>query len=188
MACLGVVLFWSISFGTLWASWTSWNSVSFTRLGKFSFIICSNKFSISCCCSSPPGTLIIQILEHLKLFQRFLSLSSFFKILVSSFCSSWMFIYSLCSKSLTWVLVSFLSLLVLWIVCFISLCVSFISFIYSFILWPSSISSVSILITRAFNSPSDRLSISLSLSSLSGVLLCSFIWAIFLCLGALVKL
>ena len=46
--------------------------------------------------------------------------------------------------------------------------------------------SVSILITRALNSPSDRLAISSSLSSLSEVLLCSFIWAVFLCLGALV--
>ena len=36
----------------------------FTRLGKFSFIICSNKLSISCCCSSPSGTPIIQILER----------------------------------------------------------------------------------------------------------------------------
>ena len=33
-------------FGTLWASWTSWKSISFAKLGKFSFIICSNKFSI----------------------------------------------------------------------------------------------------------------------------------------------
>ena len=49
---------------------------------------------------------------------------------------------------------------------------------------PSSLSSVSILITRALNPPSDRLAISSSLSSLSGVLLCSSIWALFLCLGA----
>ena len=45
MMCLGVFLFGSNFFGTLWASWTSWKSISFTRLGKFSFIICSNKFS-----------------------------------------------------------------------------------------------------------------------------------------------
>ena len=42
--CLGVLLFGSNFFGTLWASWTSWKSISFTRLGKFSFIIFSNKF------------------------------------------------------------------------------------------------------------------------------------------------
>ena len=36
----------------------------------------------------------------------------FKKILVSSFCSSWMFISSFCSKSLIWVQVSFPSLLV----------------------------------------------------------------------------
>ena len=47
---------------------------------------------------------------------------------------------------------------------------------------------MSILITRALNSPSDRLATSSLLSSFCGVLLCSFIWAVFLCLGAPVKL
>ena len=65
-------------FGTLWASWASWASISFTRLGEFSFIICSDKFSISWSSSSPSGTPIIQILEHFRLLQRFLNLSSFF--------------------------------------------------------------------------------------------------------------
>ena len=45
-----------------------------------------------------------------------------------------------------------------------------------------------ILITSVFNSASDRLSISSLLSSFSGVLICSFIWAIFLCPGATVRL
>ena len=54
-------------------------------------------------------------------------------------------------------------------------------FSFSFIFQPSSIISVSILITRALNSPSDRLAISSLLSSLSEVLLYSFIWALFLC-------
>ena len=61
MMCLGVCYFGSNFFVTLWASWTSWKFISFVRLGKFAFIICSNKFSISCCCSSPSGTPIIQI-------------------------------------------------------------------------------------------------------------------------------
>ena len=43
------------------------NSISFARLGKFSFIICSSKFSISCSSSSSTGTPIIRILGHLKL-------------------------------------------------------------------------------------------------------------------------
>ena len=77
MMCLGVFLFGSNFLGTLWASWTSWKSISFARLGKFSSIICSNKFSISCCCSSPSGTPIIWILEHFRLSQEILSLSSF---------------------------------------------------------------------------------------------------------------
>ena len=64
------------------------------QMGKFSFIIFSNKFSISCCFSSPSGTPMIWMLEHLKLSWRFLRLTSFFWILVSSFCSGWMFLYS----------------------------------------------------------------------------------------------
>ena len=78
MTCLGVFLLGSYFFGTLWASWSSWKSISFTRLGKFSFIICSNKFSISCWCSSPSGTPTIRIWERFRLSQRILSLSSFF--------------------------------------------------------------------------------------------------------------
>ena len=42
MMCLGVYLLGSKFFGTLWGSWTYWKSISFARLGKFSFIICSN--------------------------------------------------------------------------------------------------------------------------------------------------
>ena len=99
MMCLGVFLFGSNFFGNLWASWTSWKSIPFARLGMFSFIICSNKFSTSCSCSSP-GTPMILMLDCLKLSQRFQSLSSFFWIFVSSFCSGRMLAYSFCSKSL----------------------------------------------------------------------------------------
>ena len=81
--------------------------------------------------------------------------------------------------------VSFPSLLVPYIFSFILLSIAFIS---SFILWPYSIISVSILITSVFNSASDRLAISSSLSSFSGVLIYSFTWAIFLCLGTAVAL
>ena len=110
---------------------------------------------------------------------------SFFWILISSFCSSWMFLSSFCSKSLIWVPVSFPSLLVPCIFFFISLYIAFISY---FILWPHSTISVSILITSVLNSASDRLAISSSLSSFSGVLIYSFIWAIFLCLSTPVTL
>ena len=177
--CLGVFLLGF--FGTLWASWTFWKSISFAILGKFSFFISSNKFSISCYSCSPSGTPMIWILECLRLFQSFLSLSLFSLILVSSFCSGWMFISSFCFKSLIWVPVSFPSLLVPCIFSFIYVCVAFIS---SFILQLSSISFVSVLITSVLDSASARLSVFSSLSSFSGVLICSFTWAIFLCLGA----
>ena len=120
MMCLGVFFFGSNFFGTLWASWTSWKSIFFARLGQFSFIICSNKFSISCCCSST-GTSIIWILECFRLSQRFTRLSSLFWILVSSFCSSWMIISSFCSTSLIWVLVSSLSVGSLYILLYLTL-------------------------------------------------------------------
>ena len=79
MICFGVFLLESNFFGTLWISWTCM-SISFARLGKFSFIIFSNKFLISCS-SSSAGTPMIPMLECLKLSQRVLSLSQFFKFL-----------------------------------------------------------------------------------------------------------
>ena len=39
MTRLGVFLFGSNFFGTLWASWTSWKSISFARLGKFASLL-----------------------------------------------------------------------------------------------------------------------------------------------------
>ena len=64
MMCLGVCFLGSNFFGTLWASWISWKSISFARLGKFYFIIFSNKFSVSCSSFSPSGTPMIQMLER----------------------------------------------------------------------------------------------------------------------------
>ena len=75
MMCLGVFLFGSNFSGILWASWT-YMSISFTKLGKFFFIIFSNKFSVSC--SSSSGIPMIRMLEHSKLPYKFLSVSSFF--------------------------------------------------------------------------------------------------------------
>ena len=118
--CLGVCFLGSNFLGTLYVSWTCM-CISFTKLGKFSFIIFSNKFSVSCSSFSHSGTRIIWILERLKLSRRFLSLSSLFWILVSSFYSTWMFISSFCSKPLIWVLVFFPSLLVPCTYSFISL-------------------------------------------------------------------
>ena len=76
---------------------------------------------------------MIRMLECLLLSWRFLSLSSVFSILVSSFCSGWMFFSPFCSTLLIWVPVSSPSLLVPCIVCFISLCIAF---TFPSILWP----------------------------------------------------
>ena len=168
MVCLGVFLFGSNFFGTLWASWTSWKSIFFARLRKFSFIICSNKFSISCCCSSPSGTPIIWILEHFRLSQRFVRLSSLFWILVHSVPVGCLFLPFVPNH---------------WFESWFPSChcwfpehsalfhFGYPSFVF-FIFPPSSIRYVSILITRDLNSPSDSLAISSPLNSLSGVLLC----------------
>ena len=157
MVCLNVFLFGYKFFGTLWASWTSWKSISFVRLGTFSFIMFSNKFTFSCSSSSFLDTPMIQMLERLTLSQRFLSLSSFFWIFVSSFCSDWMFISSFCLKLLIWVPVSFPSLLVPYTCLLISLCIAF---TFSSILWPYSTISISILIPSVLNSASDKWAIS----------------------------
>ena len=185
MMCLGVFLLGSNFFGTFWASWTSCKSISLARLGKFSFIICSNKFSTSYSCSSPSGTPIILMLEHVKLSWRFLKpllifLNSCFFILFQ--LDVYLF---LLFQSLIWVLFSFPSLLVPCIFCFISL---WVACICSFILQPHSLSSASILMTSVSYPVSHRLAVSSLLGSFSGVLICSFIWAIFLCLGGPVML
>ena len=111
MMCLGVDLFGSNLFGTFCVSWTCM-FISFTKLGEFSFIIFSNKFSISCSSSSPSGTSTIWMLAHLEMSQGLLKFSLFFWILVSSFCSGRMSISSLCSRSMIWISASFPSLLV----------------------------------------------------------------------------
>ena len=103
MMYLGVFPFGSNFFGTLWAFWTSWKSISFAGLGKFSFITCSNKFSVSCSCSSPSGTPIIRILERFRLSQRFVRLSSLLWILflhsVPVGCLFFPFVPNCCSES-----------------------------------------------------------------------------------------
>ena len=85
--CLGVGLFASILFGTV--SWTCM-SISFTKLGKFSFIIFSNRFPISCFFSSPFGTPMMQMWECLKLSWRLFTLPLNFCIPFYSCCNNWM--------------------------------------------------------------------------------------------------
>ena len=62
---LSVVLFGSNFLETLNASWT-FMSISFTKLGKFSLNIFSNRFPISCSFSSPYGTSMMQTWDFFK--------------------------------------------------------------------------------------------------------------------------
>ena len=75
MICFGVGLFASMLFGTLCASWICM-SISFTKLGKFSFIILSNRFPSSCSFSSSV-TPVMLMLDLSKLYQKLLPLPSF---------------------------------------------------------------------------------------------------------------
>nr|KAF6420660.1 hypothetical protein HJG59_009387 [Molossus molossus] len=118
-------------------------------------------------------------------------------IFLDSFCcSDWAFFASLYSKSIVCFLDLRTLLLNLCKLFFISVNASFISDCASIIsdwsffmlLRPSlsslrfSLSSLSILLSSILNSAFVRLLISISLSSLLGVLFCSFIWDLFLCL------
>ena len=151
----------------------------FIKLRKFSFIIFSNKFSISCSSSSPSGTPIIGMLECFKLSHRFLSLSSIFWTLVSSVSSGWMFIPSFFPNP--WFESQFPSLHCWFPVYLLSFTLHSLHFFLYFVTVLNQFCEI--LITSVLNSASDRLSISLSLSSSSTALICSFIWAIFLCLS-----
>ena len=80
-------------FGPLWIQ-LAWDSqclldlyASFTKLGKFSFIIFSNKFWIVCSSSSASGTSVIWMLALLEMSESLLKLSSFFKFLCLHFVS-----------------------------------------------------------------------------------------------------
>ena len=59
-------------------SWTCM-STSFTKLGKFSFIIFSNRFPISCSFSSRSGTPMMPMLDLLKLSRGHLYYPHFFR-------------------------------------------------------------------------------------------------------------
>ena len=169
--CLGVCFLGSNFFGILWASWTCMSS-SFTRLGKFSFIMFSNKFSTSCSSSSSSGTPMIPMLEHLKLSQRFLSLSSFFfsflclhSVPVGVYFFLLFQIIDLSSSSLPFAVGP--------VSVFLYFTLHSLHFFLHFKLY--STISVSILITTVLNSTFDSLAISSSLSSFSEVLMCSFV-------------
>ena len=180
MMCLGVCFLGSNFYGSLWASWTSWKSISFARLGTFSFIMFSNKFSISCSSSSPSGTPMIQMLEGLKLSKKFLSLSSFFWILVSSFFPvEYLFLLSPPSH---WFDSQFPPLhcwFPVYFPLFHFVCLHF--FLY-FVTELSHFCEHPDY--QCLNCACDRLALSSLLSCIfSGVLICSFIWAIFFCPG-----
>ena len=111
-----------------------WDSLSFlnflevyffARLGNFSFMICSNKFSIFCSCSSPSGTPMIWMLECLKMSWRFLSLLMFLNCCF--FLLFWLNVYFFLLLQIVDLSPSLLSsLLVPCAFSFISLCIAFI--------------------------------------------------------------
>ena len=107
MMWLGVCFLGSKFFGTLWASWTSWKSISFARLGNFSFIIFSDKFSISCPSSSPLAPLWFRCWNVSRCPGGSYA-SIFFELFLYSVLVECFFLH--CAPN--WVLVSFLSLLV----------------------------------------------------------------------------
>ena len=166
MMCLGVGFLHPSCLG-LCASWTCM-SMSPTKLGKFSFIIFSNRFPISCSFSSS-GTPMMRMLYPLKLSQRLLILSSFF-LNSFSFLLFWLVVF--------WYVPNhWLNSCLQPLYCYfpklfrISLSESFISDWIFFKLLRSSLSSLSILITSVLNSASGRLFISISFSSFSEVLI-----------------
>ena len=120
---------------------------SFTRLGKFSFIIFSNKFSISCSSSSASGTPMIWILEHSKVSQRFLCLYSFF-LNSCFFILFWLNVHFFLLLQTIDLSPSFLPFTLG------SLYFIFIAFTFSSILQPYSTISVSILLNSVLNSAS----------------------------------
>ena len=83
-------LFGSNLFGTLWASWTC-VTFSFTRLGKFTVIISSDRLSLFSFWHSHDADVVI---FHAKLFLKL----SFFKILFTFCCSAWLFFSTLLPK------------------------------------------------------------------------------------------
>ena len=81
-----------IQFGTLWVSWT-WVIISFLILGKFSTIISPSIFSCPFFLSSSSGTSMIQMLGHLTLSQRSLTLFSFLLIFFFFFPLCFIYFY-----------------------------------------------------------------------------------------------
>ena len=156
--CLGVDLLGSNFSGTFCASWTC-RSISFTKLRKFSFIIFSNKFSISWSSSFSSWIPIIQMLACLEISQG----------LILSFKKKkkFLFLYSVLVDCLFlpnvpnhWFQSRLPSLH-----CWSSMDLAFIYSVMH-LLYPAT--SPSILITIVLNCASDRLAIS--------ILLISFFW------------
>ena len=171
MVCLGVGLF-----DTLSASWIG-VSISSTRLGKFSIIIFSHRFSISHSLSSPSSIPMIRMSIHLRLSQMLLTLSSSFLNYFYFCCSDWVFSASLSFNSLICSSASCPPLLIPWNVFFMSDCFFFmfsvcfyVSYLFVYVLSSSTLplNPWSILITSVLNSAPGRLLVSILFSSFSG--------------------
>ena len=87
MMCFAVLIRKSSFFGTLRLTGFPGKLFPLSDWGIFPSLFVQEVFDILLFFSS--GTPMIRLLEHLKLYQRLVGASSFFCILVFSFCSSW---------------------------------------------------------------------------------------------------
>ena len=163
-----------------------WLTISFPILGKFSTkTISSNIFSDPFSLSSPSETPIMQMLVHLTLSQRTLRLTSFFFFFhfFSIFCFTAVISTFCLPGHLSVPLPQLFFYLFLLVYCSSLFClfsssrsfvnISYICFIFSPRFWII----YTIIILNSFPGPS-----STSFSYFSGVLSCSFIWEIIICL------
>ena len=170
MISLGVGLFAFILFGTL--CFLDSAVCFLTRLGKFSAIMSSNRFSVLFSLSSHSGTPIMPMLVSLMLSLRSLKLSSFFLCLYISFsfcCSNWVIAYLPDHR--------FVLLHHLICCCFPPVCFSFKLLYSSGLIGSFFMSSISLLKLSLCSSIQHQMTI--TLNSLSGGLLISIAFSLF---------
>ena len=175
--CLGEFLFGPNLFVILWASWT-YMSISFTRLRNFSFIIFLNTISISCSSSSPSGTPDLDV----GTFKGVLEVPKPLLIFMNScfFILFWLNVYF-------FVLLQIIDLSSGFLPFSVDSLYTFFYFIFHslhfFLYFANILNQFWASWLPLFWTVHLIGWLSLSLSSFSGILICSFIWGIFPCLS-----